>query len=106
MEPHGQSPCYLVQHPCGATFRSHNGAFLLPMSIGGFPAAGIKLTCQAPPLKRERCTSKIELGLIISMTVIIRVKRSSNCGDIARCTARTEQVDFRGRLRSPVTEKL
>jgi len=28
-------------------------------------------------LKRERCTSKVELSLIISMTVIARAKRSS-----------------------------
>ena len=41
-----------------------------------------KLTCQAPPLKRERCTSKMELSLTISMTVIIRVKRSSKYSDI------------------------
>ena len=40
------------------------------------------LTCQAPPLKPERCTSKMELILIISMTVIIRVKRSSKYSDI------------------------
>jgi len=39
----------------------------------------IRLTCEVPPLKRERCTSKMELRLIISMTVIIRVKRSSRC---------------------------
>ena len=39
----------------------------------------VRLTCKTPPLKRERCTSKMELRLIISMTVIIRVKRSSRC---------------------------
>jgi len=48
MEPHGQSPWYLGQRPCGATFpdyhrdgRSHDGAFLFPVSIGGSPAAGM-----------------------------------------------------------------
>ena len=37
----------------------------------------IKLTCEVPPLKRERCISKMELSLIISTTVIVLVKRSS-----------------------------
>ena len=42
----------------------------------------IRLTCEVPPLKRERCTSKTELSLIISMVLIIRVKRSSKYSDI------------------------
>ena len=42
----------------------------------------IDLTCQALPLKWEQCTWKMELSLIISRTVIIRVKRSSKYSDI------------------------
>jgi len=42
----------------------------------------VRPTCQGPPLKGERCTSKMELSLTISMTVIIRVKRSSKYSDI------------------------
>jgi len=40
-------------------------------------------------LKRERCTSKMELSLIISMTVIIRVKHSSMYSNI--CVVHREE---------------
>jgi hypothetical protein len=43
----------------------------------------IRLTFKVPPLKREQCTWKMELSLIISRTVIIRVKRSSKYSDIS-----------------------
>ena len=46
-------------------------------------------------LRRERCTSKMELSLTISMTVIIRVKRSSKYSDI--CMVHREEGI--GRLR-------
>ena len=46
MEPHGQSPWYLTQRPCGATFRSHDGVFL-PVSIGRSPDAGTKMEVAA-----------------------------------------------------------
>jgi len=51
-----------------------------PLSIKGKKL--IRLTCKVPPLKRERRTWKIELVLIIFMTVIIRVKPSSKYSDI------------------------
>ena len=42
--PTGIAPAYRRQvaskNPCGATFRSYPGLFVLPMSIGGSPGAG------------------------------------------------------------------
>jgi hypothetical protein len=35
-------PVVPFNRPCGATFRSHDGEFFLPISIGRFPAAGMK----------------------------------------------------------------
>jgi len=57
-------------------------------------------------LKRERCTSKMELSLIISMTVIIRVKHSSMDSNI--CVVHSEEgIDRPLNLSHPsVTEKL
>jgi hypothetical protein len=57
-------------------------------------------------LKRERCTSKMELSLIISMTVIIRVKHSSMYSNIC-VVHREEGIDRPLNLSHPsVTEKL
>ena len=57
-------------------------------------------------LRRERCTSKVELSLIISMTVIARAKRSSKYSYISM-VHREEGIGRPLALSQPnVTEKL
>jgi len=62
METHEQSPWYLAQCPCGATFRSHDCAFPLLVRIRRSPAAGKKL---------EKGTALIaSLLLLLVLTVL------------------------------------
>ena len=62
METHEQSPWYLAQRPCGATFRPHDCAFPLLVSIRRSPAAG---------KKSEKGTALIaSLLLLLILTVL------------------------------------
>jgi hypothetical protein len=71
METHEQSPWYLAQRPCGATFRPHDCAFPLLVSIRRSPAAG----------KRSEKGAALIISLLLLLVLTVLALNLINSGN-------------------------